>query len=1206
MRKRFSIITVLGVVFLVSLLSIFVPVADVFAASAIDDKYVTKDLLNCYTQRLKTEIKPDEVDATEDLLLDEWKQYNWGGKPKDEREPLGTYHTTESGNDEVGCIKLLESLGFGVNQSNAGDVLTKLGYEAQTSNGKCMTLTLQKHDGTNDKYLDYTNQPKICAGSVDSNGVIQGELLTYAAEVPDDVNDEVWAGFYLNGNEVHFQMGGGIDVMHTGSHSCGFLGLSTCYDYVTYTVGSTKWSDLVSQIDQGLKQGFDDIGNFCYSMVCKYKSYSESNGGTSAVSSYKMSSATDAFKKGYKSAFGKDYPGDATALKVTKKEQAVLYQNYLNDYYGIKADACADTKEKSTEKATDLGSTWVQTKMYGADGKAKFCYISATKNEGNGVYGVNGSNNTTGIVSNGRLNWQDLAAWLLSDGPNSVDAGSVTEPGTGGGGGSGSGNIGDGSSSDPCERDPESEECLEQRCYQEAGSMGWIICPIIFGTRNVAENIYATIEPMIQVDGTIVSQLGSNDSNIYRAWNTFRGFANILFVILFLIVIFSQLTGFGIDNYGIKKMLPKLIITAILINLSFVVCALAVDLSNIAGSAIKGLFENLPVSGTMLDGMNAVKGQSHIVGKVVGALAGGAGGLVATFSLGGWTLIIPILLFLLTTVISIIFALIVLGLRQAAVILLIVFAPFAIALYALPNTEKITKKWLDIFKGVLMVYPVVGALIGAGFFASKILLGNSPSFLMTIIAGLLCVIPYFLIPSLTRRSLEAVGNIGERLGNMGRNLGGRASNAVGNSEGVRNLRQSSADNARFRRANSRLSRGLDSLTMNAAEKYKNGGGGIRGAIARRTIASNSRLRAAQRNNDARVQNSRDTVLQGAMAAASETNRMETGGYAARAAGLESKALDETVSDYEKLIGSDNFVDAAGNSVNFQNNGEIAKALENELAMGDGSDASKARIRALTNTLAGKGKDGRDLMYSTVDNAQSRAAQEGKDISDNIKTFSSNILNNHGGAMKDNYRPIYEFAKKTAATGVSDNNKNRITDYATAGISSLTSSDMANMDIQQLTRLADNAAAGNLSPQDSQTLNRLVGEAMANEQVQKNQKTLAQFQRIQGALGTTTSTTQAGGAAQEGAEFKVNQAENAATSAQVMSNQSEIIQNVVSGNLTPAQGDRWIEITKNPTAAEQEFINRTNQKIADGTYTQEQANKLIRNMVDKSLEDNPNR
>ena len=74
------------------------------------------------------------------------------------------------------------------------------------------------------------------------------------------------------------------------------------------------------------------------------------------------------------------------------------------------------------------------------------------------------------------------------------------------------------------------------------------------------------------------------------AWTTFQTIANVVFIILLLFVIFSQLTGVGIDNYGIKRILPKLIVVAILVNLSYLICVVCVDLSNILGSSLKGLF----------------------------------------------------------------------------------------------------------------------------------------------------------------------------------------------------------------------------------------------------------------------------------------------------------------------------------------------------------------------------------------------------------------------------------------------------------------------------------------------------------------------------------------------------------------------------------------------------------------------------------------
>ena len=55
-------------------------------------------------------------------------------------------------------------------------------------------------------------------------------------------------------------------------------------------------------------------------------------------------------------------------------------------------------------------------------------------------------------------------------------------------------------------------------------------------------------------------------------------------------IVISQITGYGISNYGIKKMLPKILVMAILINLSWYVAVIGVDISNILGKGIFNLF----------------------------------------------------------------------------------------------------------------------------------------------------------------------------------------------------------------------------------------------------------------------------------------------------------------------------------------------------------------------------------------------------------------------------------------------------------------------------------------------------------------------------------------------------------------------------------------------------------------------------------------
>ena len=93
--------------------------------------------------------------------------------------------------------------------------------------------------------------------------------------------------------------------------------------------------------------------------------------------------------------------------------------------------------------------------------------------------------------------------------------------------------------------------------------------------------------------------------------------ANIIFAIALAVVILSQITGFGVSNYGIKKMLPTLIMVAVLVNLSFFLCQLAVDVSNITGYGIKKIFVEL-------GGPSSEFGEGSL-GDIIGSTDGGSG-----------------------------------------------------------------------------------------------------------------------------------------------------------------------------------------------------------------------------------------------------------------------------------------------------------------------------------------------------------------------------------------------------------------------------------------------------------------------------------------------------------------------------------------------------------------------------------------------------
>ena len=216
--------------------------------------------------------------------------------------------------------------------------------------------------------------------------------------------------------------------------------------------------------------------------------------------------------------------------------------------------------------------------------------------------------------------------------------------------------------------------------------LGWIICPAMSFMGDVFDDIFKGLaDNFLNTD----IELFNTGSGTFVGWGVFRSIANIAFVIAFLVIIFSQLTGVGVSNYGVKKMLPRLVIAAILVNISFFVCQLAVDVSNVLGYSLKSAFEAISATissgGTASDATANGLGISALTLSIIGA------SVVSYFALG---LLIPVLLSGLVAVIMVILLLI---LRKALIVLLIVISPLAFVAYLLPNTENLFTKWRKLF-----------------------------------------------------------------------------------------------------------------------------------------------------------------------------------------------------------------------------------------------------------------------------------------------------------------------------------------------------------------------------------------------------------------------------------------------------------------------------------------------------------------------------
>lgn len=260
------------------------------------------------------------------------------------------------------------------------------------------------------------------------------------------------------------------------------------------------------------------------------------------------------------------------------------------------------------------------------------------------------------------------------------------------------------------EEKKEDEDETKDACQEQVGSLSWIVCPTSSVIAGATDALYSAIEDMLVVNPISMG----NDSPIYLVWKYLRGLTNVIFIICLLIVIYSQLTGIGLQNYGIKRILPRLIISVILVNLSFLICALAVDVSNVIGDSLRGTFET--IGEQVLANAEAGEAvQNFHLSEFLAVII--SGGTIAGFTIsalgGGGYIFYMLLVVLIGALVAVISGLITIASRQALVALLIMVSPLAFVAYLLPNTEKWFEKWKDLLFRMLVFYPMFSFLFGA-------------------------------------------------------------------------------------------------------------------------------------------------------------------------------------------------------------------------------------------------------------------------------------------------------------------------------------------------------------------------------------------------------------------------------------------------------------------------------------------------------------
>ncbi len=607
------------------------------------------------------------------------------------------------------------------------------------------------------------------------------------------------------------------------------------------------------------------------------------------------------------------------------------------------------------------------------------------------------------------------------------------------------------------------------KCFGSAGALGWILCPVLSLMSNVADSAYDFIQSeFLEVQAENIT----DGSSVYKSWQVIRNIANIIFVILFLIVLFSQLTGFGISNYNIKKMLPRLIIVAVLVNISFLLCQFAVDVSNVLGYGLNSMFTGIAPK------VNA-SGGSVGSGIMSGLLWTGIFA-TAISTVGTW--LIPLLLALLSGVISVIFGGIILGLRQAGVIILIVIAPAAIVCYALPNSKNFFDKWFKMFISLLLVFPICGALMGGGFFASNLIAISTDSVLMQIIAMLIKVAPFFFIPSVVRSSLAAISNIGAKVANMGNKFGRTTTGAIAKSDFTR---RRDADLAKFQ-GNATAWRGR--MLNRALRKDPNELSDRRKAKIARQYAKYNKLRSEEASANP-------------YALAPGTREYEA---------MKNAAHQNRIDSLAKNIALEN-TDIATDETALAERHAAALAALNE----DQSDENLAAVQAYQDMLSSS-DGGRTKMFDNY--AQATIAGQDK----GIELGAQHLLRSHVKDIKPNNRDFFSYlgeASRISGGGdihrdsfqsFTDNKGNThylSNHFANQGVTSYDAASIAKMDEGSLDRLIQQARNGSLEDDQKRVLEQYTRQAMTSDNIHVQDKIARKFNTLRDAMGYTRIQSQ---------------------------------------------------------------------------------------------------
>ncbi len=323
------------------------------------------------------------------------------------------------------------------------------------------------------------------------------------------------------------------------------------------------------------------------------------------------------------------------------------------------------------------------------------------------------------------------------------------------------------------------------KCREGSFNFGWAVCSGLDILTRAIDGMTSWIANALK--WTIIADTSNNAGKATKkTWQDILAVANITLAIAFLWMLYMYALNSGnvLQAYDAKKLLSRLILVAVAMNLSYYICGALVDLSNIAGVGVYDLIMSQI-------GMESEAWYSVVLGSVFSLMKGIGIATIALFHAGAIAIAIMVILIAIMV-------------RNVALLVLVIASPLAFACYLLPNTEKWFHKWFDWFFRLLLVFPMFTAAWAASRLVGYVIAGSeinafSIPATLTALAPPLMIVPIF----------QAAGGI------MG-SVTSKSSNFINNSSGGKWLRDRSQQRREL--AAQRMSRASINLQNNLQNK----------------------------------------------------------------------------------------------------------------------------------------------------------------------------------------------------------------------------------------------------------------------------------------------------------------------------------------------------------------------------------------------------